>query len=315
MRDSRRLSPDRLFIVSSTHDQVRSTAVGYVVCAPDRGWRNDQVHKRRSGARVLCPPVATKRVQPSRAWAAYQAGHLVVRDWLAALPNDAMDVPSALPGWTVRHLAAHVALVAKSVARLEPVQRVERPLTVAQYVARYAEAAESIDADTRAQAEVAEPLAVVDERFTAAAAAMHRFGSGDPVVAAGRGPIRLGDYLVTRCIEIAVHADDLARSIPGIERPVSPPETERLAVRALLDVLAETAPGRSVEVRVPPYAAVQCIEGPRHSRGTPGNVVETDPTTWLRLACGRIRWSDAVQSGHVDASGERADLEPYLPLL
>ena len=231
------------------------------------------------------------------------------------MPDDVLALPSVLPGWTVQHLAAHVALVANSVARLSEAPRGERQLTIGQYVARYAEAAESIDARTRAQGEEAEPLTAMDERLTAAAETMRRLGGGDPVVMAGRGPIRLGDFLVTRCIEIAVHADDLARSVPGIERPVPPVETELLAVRALLDTLAETAPGRSVEVRVPPYAAVQCIEGPRHSRGTPGNVVETDPTTWLRLACGRTSWTAAVESGHVDASGERANLGPHLPLL
>jgi uncharacterized protein (TIGR03083 family) len=274
---------------------------------------HDDLHNRRQ--RVTCRAVAARRVETGLAWSAYQAGHDVVRDWLAALPADVMVLPSVLPGWTVQDLAAHLALVANSVARLTPAARRERALTIAQYVARYAEAADAIDANTRAQAEKGDPLAAVDERSAAAKATMQRFKGIDPVVAAGRGPIRLSDYLVTRCIEIAVHADDLARSVPGIERPAPPAETERLAVRALLTVLAEAAPGRSVEVRVPPYAAVQCIEGPRHSRGTPGNVVETDPTTWLRLACGRVSWVDAVNSGHVDASGERADLGPHLPLL
>jgi uncharacterized protein (TIGR03083 family) len=259
--------------------------------------------------------VATRRVEPGAAWSAYQAGQQVLRDWLAVLPADVMELPSVLPGWTVRQLAAHLALVANSVARLEQAPRDERPLSIAQYVARYAEAAGSIDVATRSKAEEGDALAAMDERLAAARATMQRLGSTDPIVAAGRGPIRLSDFLVTRCIEIAVHADDLASSVPGIERAVPPAETERFAVRALLDVLAENAPGRSVEVRVPPYAAIQCIEGPRHSRGTPGNVVETDPTNWLRLAAGRTTWPDAVESGHVSASGQRADLSPHLPLL
>jgi len=75
------------------------------------------------------------------------------------------------------------------------------------------------------------------------------------------------------------------------------------------------APGRSVEVRVPPYAAVQCIAGPRHARGNPPNVVETDPLTWLRLATGRVSWDQALAAGAVTASGERADLSSELPLL
>ncbi|MFI7574639.1 sterol carrier family protein [Micromonospora sp. NPDC049497] len=93
------------------------------------------------------------------------------------------------------------------------------------------------------------------------------------------------------------------------ERPVF-----RDAVRALLTALAERAPGRSVEVRVPPYGAVQCVPGPRHTRGTPPNVVETDPETWLRLAAGRLDWAEAVTDGRVRVSGNRADLSAYLPL-
>lgn len=79
-------------------------------------------------------------------------------------------------------------------------------------------------------------------------------------------------------------------------------------------MLADRAPGRSVEVRVPPYAAAQVVEGARHTRGTPPAVVETDPDTWLDLATGSLDWSEAVTSGRVRASGERADLSAYLPL-
>ena len=92
-------------------------------------------------------------------------------------------------------------------------------------------------------------------------------------------------------------------------------EALRVSVTYLLDALAALAPGRAVEVRVPPYAAVQCIEGPRHTRGTPPNVVETDPATWLRLAAGRLSWAEAVSSGRIRASGPRADLSRFLPLL
>jgi hypothetical protein len=78
--------------------------------------------------------------------------------------------------------------------------------------------------------------------------------------------------------------------------------------------LAQQVPGRSVELRVPPHVAVQCVEGPRHTRGTPPNVVETDALTWLQLATGRLTWDDAVGRGTVAASGNRADLSAYLPL-
>ncbi|RSN59218.1 hypothetical protein DMH01_24910 [Amycolatopsis sp. WAC 04182] len=87
------------------------------------------------------------------------------------------------------------------------------------------------------------------------------------------------------------------------------------AVRLSLRTLAGDAPGKSVEVRVPPFAAVQCVEGLRHTRGTPPNVVETDPRTWLELATGLLGWADAVESGRVTASGSRADLARWLPLV
>lgn len=88
----------------------------------------------------------------------------------------------------------------------------------------------------------------------------------------------------------------------------------RTAVRFTLEELAEVAPGNSVEVRVPPDGAVQAVEGPRHTRGTPPNVVETDPQTWLELATGSLTWDDAVAAARVRASGERADLADWLPL-
>jgi hypothetical protein len=86
------------------------------------------------------------------------------------------------------------------------------------------------------------------------------------------------------------------------------------AVRYCLEELADAAPGPSVEVRVPPFGVTQCIEGPRHTRGTPPNVVETDPQTWLELVVGALAWADAVSSGRVRASGGRADLSSVLPL-
>jgi len=86
------------------------------------------------------------------------------------------------------------------------------------------------------------------------------------------------------------------------------------AVRFTLQQLEARAPGGSVEVRVPPFGAVQCIAGTSHRRGTPPAVIETDAGTWLSLASGAIAWADAVSSGRVQASGERADLSGYLPL-
>jgi hypothetical protein len=119
----------------------------------------------------------------------------------------------------------------------------------------------------------------------------------------GRTPEALG----AGCVEAVLGAVDLGR----------PAEREALrgAVGYLLGLLAARAPGRAVEVRIPPYAAVQCVEGPRHTRGTPPNVVETDPVTWIQLAAGRISWASAAGDGRLRASGPRADLSGYLPLV
>lgn len=88
----------------------------------------------------------------------------------------------------------------------------------------------------------------------------------------------------------------------------------RSAARFLLHELARVSPGRSVEIRVVPVAAVQAVAGPRHTRGTPPNVVETDPVTWFKLATGRLGWDEAVRTGAVKASGARSDLSAFLPL-
>jgi hypothetical protein len=105
-------------------------------------------------------------------------------------------------------------------------------------------------------------------------------------------------------------ADALARVAAG-----SPDRADlRLLVKHFLAVLEQRAPGHSVEVRVPPYAAVQVIAGVRHTRGTPPAVVETDATTWIALATGELSWAEASASAAVRASGERADLAPHLPL-
>lgn len=100
----------------------------------------------------------------------------------------------------------------------------------------------------------------------------------------------------------------------ALERGATDPADVRLLVKHFLAVLAQRAPGRSVEVRVPPYAAAQVVAGVRHTRGTPPAVVETDPETWLALALGDLTWAAAVASGRVLASGERTDLSPHLPL-
>ncbi|MDR0627295.1 MAG: sterol carrier family protein [Bifidobacteriaceae bacterium] len=90
--------------------------------------------------------------------------------------------------------------------------------------------------------------------------------------------------------------------------------SQATAVRYTLEELTALAPGNAVEVRVPPFGATQCIEGPRHTRGTPPNVVEMAPDSWLGLATGQLSWADAVAAGRLQASGSRADLSDFLPL-
>ncbi|RFU23184.1 sterol carrier family protein [Geodermatophilus marinus] len=101
--------------------------------------------------------------------------------------------------------------------------------------------------------------------------------------------------------------------LDGVDGP-PPRPVLAAAVRTTARWLAQQVPGRSVEVRVPPHVAVQCVPGPRHTRGTPPNVVETDPRTWLRLCTGADTWADAVAGGRVSASGSRAELGAHLPL-
>lgn len=109
--------------------------------------------------------------------------------------------------------------------------------------------------------------------------------------------------------------DALAAVAAARDAAANPARTDlATAVRYLLQLLAEKAPGNTVEVRVPPFGAVQVVEGPRHTRGTPPNVVETDPATWIALATGTENWPDAVASGRIHASGTRADLGALLPL-
>lgn len=86
-------------------------------------------------------------------------------------------------------------------------------------------------------------------------------------------------------------------------------------VKATLAELIKRAPGRAIEVRIPPYAAIQCGDGPTHTRGTPPNVIEMDADTWLSLASGEVNWVDAMDRGAISASGARADLSEYLPIV
>ncbi len=116
-------------------------------------------------------------------------------------------------------------------------------------------------------------------------------------------------------IDDEVGAAAIRSAIEALSREEAPDrDALATAVRYTLQFLADSAPGHTVEVRVPPFGAVQAVDGPRHTRGTPPNVIETDPSTWLALATGVLPWTDAVAAGRVHASGARADLTAFLPL-
>ncbi|HSP38127.1 MAG TPA: sterol carrier family protein [Frankiaceae bacterium] len=129
------------------------------------------------------------------------------------------------------------------------------------------------------------------------------------VVEGPAGPVERQVFLEERLIAAVALGRDLSDPLVPEHALV------RLVVRLLARALAELAPGRSVELRIPPHVAVQCVEGPRHTRGTPPNVVEVEPVAFLELATGRRSWESGVTSGLLRASGERADLRPWLPLV
>ena len=236
--------------------------------------------------------------------------------WLPRLDQSDWTRPSPLPDWLVAHLVLHLAQTLRVIAESVANPGDETPLTVGEYLSRLpAAAAEIRDREVagvagRTPGEIIAEFAEQHQKAGTALAGMR----GTEVVGAPRGPLRVADFLATRALELVVHADDLGRALPG-----NPPPTRReataVSVRLLADLLATNAPGRSVEVRIPPYAAVQCVPGPRHTRGTPPTVIETDAVTWLRLATGRTSWAEALEAGRVNASGERSDLSPYLPLI
>jgi hypothetical protein len=111
-----------------------------------------------------------------------------------------------------------------------------------------------------------------------------------------------------------IAAADGAAAVRAVADGAAERETLATAVRYLLQVLSDAAPGNTLEVRVPPFGAAQVVEGPRHTRGTPPNVVEMDAATWIALATGSLRWDAAIGEHRVSASGSRADLTAHLPL-
>jgi uncharacterized protein (TIGR03083 family) len=249
---------------------------------------------------------------------AYDAQQSSLVEWIGRIPPDVWVRPSRLPEWTVGELAFHTTEVPAAVTRALAAGPVKaKAQSIAAYTSHWAAAAPDIAARDREGA-LGTTVADVVMRHAheeAELADALDLVTGDPVVAARRGPIRLSDLMLTRVNELVVHSLDLSASVPELE-PVPIDRTALgAATRMLTGVLAERIPGHSVELRVPPYAAVQCVTGPRHTRGTPPNVVEVDAMTWVELATGRGSWTDALRDGKVRASGDRADLSAHLPVL
>ncbi|MFC8429948.1 sterol carrier family protein [Streptomyces sp. NPDC057253] len=242
-----------------------------------------------------------------------QLGH--VRDGVRGLTPEQSALPTRLGEWTVRELVAHIGMAVTAVHRaLDRPAPPRQDATLLDWPFATSASSAAIDDFTRDLAErhpdLDAYLTDVDRTLTELLDAH----PGNRLLETNAGAMSLSDYLVTRTVELVVHTDDLNAAVPGLEIPY---DRQALAActRLLADALAVKAPGGSTEVRVPPYAVVQCVEGPRHTRGTPPNVVETDPLTWLRLATGRLTWKDALEEAKVSASGERADLGGLLPLM
>ena len=246
---------------------------------------------------------------------AMSAQHRLLDDAVSELSADAFAQPTRLDTWTVAELVAHIGLDMAAVPRYlsgEPAGKAE--LDAPAYALACATAATGVDERVRMMSAEARPAELRHHVHESRLDGDRLLAAADPafVVPSRLGPIAIADFLATRCFEGTVHGLDLAAAMGG--EPMLHREAVAISVRVLAGALAAKAPGRSVELRVPPYAAVQAVEGPRHTRGTPPNVVETDAVTWLELATGRLSWRDAVADGRVSASGERADLSPYLPL-
>ncbi|MFI5758211.1 sterol carrier family protein [Streptomyces sp. NPDC051569] len=261
-------------------------------------------------------PPAKKRLRsydPARTRAAVLAQIGNVREAVRALTPAQLALPTGLGDWTVRELVAHLAMGVGSVkSSFEQPVPAGPALVLPEWPFATAAYAGAISGDVEALAASAPP-AELFERAAEGIAALLAGEPGDRLMAIRLGPMGLDDFLVTRTVELIVHTDDLNRAA-GLDIPY---DRGALAActRLLADALAVKAPGASTEVRIPPYAVVQCVAGPRHTRGTPPNVVETDPLTWLRLATGRTTWAEAIGTARVGASGERADLSALLPLM
>lgn len=249
----------------------------------------------------------------AEAFAAFTEQADALAQWLTEFAEPQFAAPSVLDGWDLHTLLAHVVLVKRGLGERLRQASAQRATPLADYVRGYRQNVDSIAGRTAGVAEAATAGELLAQLRTA-----DQLPTGSTerdVIEGPLAPITMLDWVRTRVVDLVVHCDDFSRSCPG--RAPVPLVRSALgtAVRTLAEVLAAQAPGHSVEVRVAPFVAVQAVAGPRHTRGTPPNVVETDALTWLRLATGRVEFGRAVAAGTVRASGLRADLSAHLPVL
>ncbi|MEV4559932.1 sterol carrier family protein [Kitasatospora sp. NPDC049285] len=268
------------------------------------------------------PTAKTRTYDPVKVRAALTGQLDALRGCVRKLDDEQLALPTRLGEWRVRELVAHLGMVVSWVPlHLDDPLPDQAPITPLYWASRTRTAAAAIN-DTAVE--------LVAEQFAGDAAQVageferqvsvllevldgERAQQPDAVLPMRFGPMLLADFLVTRLVETVVHADDLAHAL-GLDAFPHDPFALASAARLLADAFAVQVPGGAVELRIPPYAVVQAVEGPRHTRGTPPNVVEADGLTWIRLATGRLAWADALDVS-LTASGERSDLSGFLPVL
>lgn len=275
------------------------------------------------------PPASRSRARTYdriKSRAALRAQVEAINAVVAGLDDAQLDLPTRVGAWRVRELLVHLAGALDAPPGLRPGGAPEPPVlaapedgqplrTIADWAAGTAGAAAAIEEDAFERAAAAQDPREVFARAVDATSAVLEADHGPATrIVHRRGAMLLDDYLVTRLVETVVHADDLADAIK-LDAFRHDRHALASACRVLADALAAKAPGGSVELRIPPFAVVQCVEGPRHTRGTPPNVVETAPLPWIRLATGRLSWADALDVAELTASGERSDLSSLLPVM
>ncbi|MFJ5922644.1 sterol carrier family protein [Kitasatospora sp. NPDC092948] len=268
------------------------------------------------------PTVKPRTYDPVKVRAALTGQLDAIAAAVRELDDEQLALPTRLGDWRVRELVAHLGMVASWVPlHLHDPLPPQAPITPLYWAAKTRTAAAAINSTAvelvaeQFAGDAAQVSGELDRQIGELWKALDSADGQRPgrVIPMRFGPMLLADFLVTRLVETVVHADDLADAL-GVDAFPHDRFALASATRLLADAFAAQVPGGAVELRIPPFAVVQAVEGPRHTRGTPPNVVETDPLSWIRLATGRLAWADALDAA-LTASGERSDLSGHLPVL